>query len=368
MENDSTTLDLPIIDLRSILNHDQDFEGKKDFSHEVLVEAKNAFEALSRYGILIVRDPRASEVDNDQFLNLMEQYFGQSDISEKDKDVRSDVYFQVGRTPSHTELPRNHCERVKTLDDKPLSLCPPELDPKERFMWRIGPTPPTTQFPQLNAAPVVPSAFKDIWKTTMDTWGTKLLDAAISIAELIAIAAKLPDRSTLSTKMRYGPHLLAPTGSDLSTYGAIGTVLAGYHYDLNALTVHGKSRFPGLYIWTRDGKRKIVKIPNGCLLVQAGKQLEHITAGTILAGFHEVVVTEQTSDVISIAKQNGKSLWRISSTLFAHFASDESLAPLEAFGTMESRAKFENIKVGDHVNAELAAINLGEGSSKRGAL
>jgi len=97
----------------------------------------------------------------------------------------------------------------------------------------------------------------------------------------------------------------------LTTYGAIGTVLAGYHYDLNALTIHGKSRYPGLYVYTRDGERTSVKIPTGCLLVQAGKQLEHITAGTILAGFHEVVVTEQTAAVLSDAKRDGKSQWRI---------------------------------------------------------
>jgi isopenicillin N synthase-like dioxygenase len=361
---DSTTLDLPVIDLRPILDEDL---TKDILSESVFLEASKAFEALSRYGILIVRDPRVTEEDNDNFLNLMERYFG-ADSSSKDKDVRSDVFFQVGRTPSHTELPRNHCERVKGLRDKPLSLCPPELDPKERFMWRIGPKPPTTAFPQLNAEDVIPKEFEEIWKPTMDSWGAKLLDAALSIAELIAIAAKLPERTTLSKKMKFGPHLLAPTGSDLITYGAVGTVLAGYHYDLNALTVHGKSRYPGLFVWTRDGERKAVKIPTGCLLVQAGKQLEHITAGVIVAGFHEVVVTEQTLNAISEAKREGKSQWRISSTLFSHFASDESLAPLEAFGTAESRALFQDIKVGDHVNAELAAINLGEGSTKRAAM
>lgn len=358
---DPTTLDLPVIDLQLILD-------TKDLTEDVLMEADRALSALSTYGVLIVRDPRVSEEDNEQFLNLMERYFGQADISAKDADVRSEVYFQVGRTPSHTELPRNHCERVKSLRDKPLSLCPPELDPKERFMWRIGEVPKTTSFPQLNAEAVIPKSFEDIWKKTMDAWGAKLLDAALSIAELIAIAAKLPERTTLSKKMMFGPHLLAPTGSDLTTYGAIGTVLAGYHYDLNALTVHGKSRYPGLYVYTRNGERKSVKIPTGCLLVQAGKQLEHITAGTILAGFHEVVVTEQTAAVLSNAKRGGQSQWRISSTLFSHFASDESLAPLEAFGTAETRALYQDIKVGDHVNAELAAINLGEGSTKRAAM
>ena len=55
--------------------------------------------------------------------------------------------------------------------------------------------------------------------------------------------------------MTNGPHLLAPTGSDMSKFGTIGTVFAGFHYDLNFLTIHGKSNYPGLYIWLRNGTR-----------------------------------------------------------------------------------------------------------------
>jgi hypothetical protein len=33
----------------------------------------------------------------------------------------------------------------------------------------------------------------------------------------------------------------------------LGEVLAGFHYDLNFLTIHGKSRFPALNIFLRDG-------------------------------------------------------------------------------------------------------------------
>lgn len=53
-------------------------------------------------------------------------------------------------------------------------------------------------------------------------------------------------------------------------------------------TIHGKSPFPGLFIWLRDGRRVPVRIPEGCLLIQAGKELEWLTAGTITAGMHEV--------------------------------------------------------------------------------
>jgi isopenicillin N synthase-like dioxygenase len=76
--------------------------------------------------------------------------------------------------------------------------------------------------------------------------------------------------------------------------------LAGFHTDLNFLTIHGRSRYPGLHIWARNtGKRIPVKFPptGRYLLVQAGKQLEHLTGGLVKAGFHEVVVNESTVEV-----------------------------------------------------------------------
>jgi isopenicillin N synthase-like dioxygenase len=95
-------------------------------------------------------------------------------------------------------------------------------------------------------------------------------------------------------------HLLAPTASDLVKYGKEDTILAGFHTDLNFLTIHGRSRYPGLNIWARNtGKRIPVKLPvtGSYLLVQAGKQLEHITGGLVKAGFHEVVVNGATLKV-----------------------------------------------------------------------
>ena len=102
------------------------------------------------------------------------------------------------------------------------------------------------------------------------------------------------DKDTFNNKMKGGAHLLAPTGSDLEKFNKEGTVFAGFHYDISFMTIHGKSRYPGLSVWTRDWKKKAVKIPNGCLLVQAGMSFENITGGYVLAGFHEVIYTEAT--------------------------------------------------------------------------
>ena len=138
------------------------------------------------------------------------------------------------------------------------------------------------------------------------------------LADMVAIGLGIPS-DTFREAGRYGcvfsgqllcpseiffsrPHLLAPTASDLVKYGEKDTILAGFHSDLNFLTIHGRSRYPGLNVWARNtGKRIPVKIPPGNnLLVQAGKQLEHLTGGLIKAGFHEVVVNDATLAVWTI--------------------------------------------------------------------
>lgn len=352
------TLDLPVIQLEPHLRRNENSE----YAALADAEAQKAAKGLYRYGLLIVKDPRASAADNDRFLDMIENYFEQSD-EEKAKDVRKEYYYQVGTTPEHTELPRDHCERMRGYKDldKPLSLCPPEKDPKARFFWRMGERPPTTKFDQLNAPPVIPEKFPE-WSDVMNTWGKKLLDCAVSVAELAAKGFGV-DEDMFSSRMQYGPHLLAPTASNFNKYNQLGTVLAGYHYDLNFITAHGRSRYPGLYVWTREGSKRVVKIPTGCLLVQAGKQFEYITGGHVLAGFHEVVVTPSTVATIEQAKLEKRSLWRISSTLFSHIASDVILEPLGKFGTdPEIKKLYPPLYTGEHVQKELALINLGEGS------
>ena len=106
---------------------------------------------------------------------------------------------------------------------------------------------------------------------------------------------------SLLVLIRSSPHLLAPTASDLVKYNKKDTILAGFHTDLNFLTIHGRSRYPGLHIWARNtGKRILVQFPptGRYLLVQAGKQLEHLSGGLIKAGYHEVVVNENTLTVM----------------------------------------------------------------------
>ncbi|RHZ62267.1 hypothetical protein Glove_341g29 [Diversispora epigaea] len=325
-------------------------------------ECQKAANALREYGILLVKDPRVTEKDNSQFIDLMEDYFAQP-LEIKLKDSRPDIGYQVGVTPEFMETPKCHrdpnCQDIISRmpeESRPLISSGPDV--KWRFFWRIGELPKETKFPQLNAEPVIPDTFKNIWPTIMSQWGNQLNQAILTVAEMTSVGLGLP-ANTLPDLAKNGPHLLAPTGSDLNKYGKLNTILAGFHYDLNFLTIHGKSRFPGLNIWPRNGSIKVpVKIPDGYLFVQAGKQLEWLTGGEIMAGYHEVIVTEDTIKAIENAKktQPDRPLWRISSTFFLHIASDNSLETLVS--CKPNLKLYPTILAGDQVKHELGLIEL----------
>lgn len=134
-------------------------------------------------------------------------------------DARPQYAYQVGVTPEFVERARNHCSRMGSLGpgNKPLSPCPPELDCKWRFFWRIGKPPVSSKFPQLNMAPVIPPEIPE-WETVMNSWGERMLDALHVAAEMSATGFGLPS-DAFTKLMDGGPHLLAPTGTDLSKYG-----------------------------------------------------------------------------------------------------------------------------------------------------
>jgi len=339
----------PVIDLANFL-------AKPDSSAD---DCKSIAHLLHQFGILIVRDPRVDPSLNGKFLDMMEQYYEQPE-EVRLQDARPDVHYQVGVTPEEIERARNHCARIKGLNstEKPLTECPPEKDHKSRFFWRIGPPPADNAHRDLNMPPVVPKAFPK-WADTMNGWGEAILNTVKTVSQMAALGFDLP-ANTFTDKMNCAPHLLAPTGSDLKKFGKLGTVFAGYHYDLNFLTIHGKSRFSGLYVWTRDNRKMLVKVPDGCLLLQAGKQFEWITGGHVLAGFHEVVVNEAALAAAEAAKAAGRSLWRISSTLFGHIASNESLAPIAHFKNEPTAANYPEITAGEQVLGELKAISLAQ--------
>ena len=336
-------------------------------SSEAQLACTTLAESLKATGIVLLRDARVSQSDQSAFLDMMEDYFAQPEEL-KLPDVRKDLSYQVGATPSMIEIPicKADAECVEQIEkmpekDKPLPITGP--DPKWRFFWRIGERPSEGGFEDLNAAPVVPKHFPQ-WRTTMDRWGNLMLASVTTCAEMAAVGFGLP-QDAISSLMSQGPHLLAPTGSDLGgQHRAAGTILAGFHNDLNLLTIHGKSRYPGLHVWLRDGTKMRVAIPDGCLLVQAGMQMERLTGGAVHAGMHEVIVLPETVAAAERQQAAGRPPWRISSTLFGHVASAQVLRPLGAFATEESLRRYPPMTAGEQVMSVLKKINLADPDKK----
>ncbi|KAI0220439.1 hypothetical protein L0F63_006112 [Massospora cicadina] len=351
---------LPQIDLTCFLK-DPTLEAS-------LLEAKKVAQALIDYGCLVVREPRVSEASNHEFLDQLEKYYAQG-YDRVMQDVRAEVGYQVGVTPPATEEPRCRtdpaCQKIIAgleAKHRPQGFAGP--DPKWRYAWRIGKSGYNEELRLLRHDQVVPAGFPD-WARVMDSWGNSLHQTVVTISEMAAVGLNLP-KTAFTDLISNASHLLAPTGSDLSRFNQVGTVLAGFHYDLCFMTIHGKSRYPGLNIWAKANTVKVeVKVPDGYLLVQAGKQLQWVTGGVINAGYHEVIVSEATVDAIEKAKAGDppRSLWRVSSTLFNHVRSDCMLEPLEALASYPGfdPKPYPKVLAHDYVVNQLAGINLFKG-------
>ncbi|GAU29971.1 hypothetical protein TSUD_360860 [Trifolium subterraneum] len=267
-------------------------------------------------GYFIVKDLKYTAAEHDTFIDTFE------------------TYFKVGVTPEITT------QIHPTNSDGP--------HPKFRYNWKIAGPPANTTYKELIADPVLPEGVSDL-KETMVTCANKMLAtvheiaektaAAFMIEEKTAAGLTIPKFDAFTSKIKLGPHVLSLTGIDLEKYGEEGTVIEASHYDHNFLTIHDSNIFSGYNIWLRNGEKIEVDIPRGCFLITAGKQMEWLTGGNILACKYEVIVTNKTMLAINEAKELGHSLWRASSTLYAHLAPDELMMPLESFKKYSRRAK-----------------------------
>eukprot|EP00127_Corallochytrium_limacisporum_P002049 Clim_evm37s99 gene=Clim_evmTU37s99 len=379
-------MELPVVDFTNCAEGDEyDLEKAKQAGDLVR-------KALEEYGAFVLLDPRVKPEQNDVFLRTMESYW-ERPAEMREKETRPHLSYQLGLTPEGVEIPRckadTNCHKViDNLADEDKPIKPEGADPKLRYFWRISERPkpvqkdkdgkeiPLTEEQKAKdpdfAPQVVPEGM-DGFEKVMEGWGNQLLEAGQMILHCYALACGA-EGDLLTKKIMNGHHLLAPTGVDLSTHNHVNTIMAGFHYDLNLLSLHGKANYPGLAIWTREGKKMEVKMPTGpYLLCQAGKQFEWLTAGKVLAGFHEVAVRESTLKVLSGKKADDgdaskrkkpQSSWRVSSTLFIHVRSDDDLYPMpeligeEAAAAEENKVKYPRTRTGKQVMDELSAINL----------
>lgn len=308
---------IPVIDLKHYL------ENERGLSSET---AQAVFRSLQMYSAVIVKDRRVTPEDFSGCQDLLRTYFNQPRNALL-PDVHPEFHHQVGLSLEYAEGWRHSLlERATGLPAEHQPHIPPKNyagDPKLRFFIRLGEARALTTDDPLNQPPVIPHAFRQRWHSVTNSWGQKLLTTGGTVLKMLEDVLALKP-GTLESLTVGAPHLLGPNAANLDTLNTPGTIINAYHYDLNALSIHGPANYPGLRIWLRDNTSLLVKMPPGHILIQVGQQLEWITGGLLTAGMHEVVVTKEAL----AARQKSDNPWRISSPCFMHFASENTLTIL----------------------------------------
>lgn len=330
-------IEIPIVDLTRYLRTGDDTETASEVAR-----------ALSEYGVLIIRDPRVNPSLPGQYRSMMERFYRlpteikSKYIQELLPDGRQ--IYETGWRPSYTEKPRRRTEVLHLIPDDAKPHEPPSADPKERFMDPVGLRPESSEFPELDYLPRITPTEIEEWPELSDAWGKTMGSAVDTIMELLAIGFGEP--ADLFTRLMYqGTRKLAPTGLDLVKHGSPGTVAAGFHNDLSAITIHGRSNYPGLWAWTRGWKKFPVRLPDeGCLLIQGGRVLEHLTAGRTLRGYHEVVIGLEAQDKIRFEIDQGSYPVRVSTTMFCNIRSNEYVEPVGRFINEPAAAEYFKLR------------------------
>ncbi|XP_004511129.1 uncharacterized protein [Cicer arietinum] len=284
---------LPVIDISSYVSRG----SSRDPRGIPVSDCKLVSRSLKEFGAFIVKDIRWSLPDYDIFHEDIETFFK-----------------SLSNTP--------HLQKQFGV--------PEEVPMTSVYFWKFARRPENNApVKDYGVSNVTPCGFPD-WNPTMDNWSFNMLGIACMVAEMAAIGFGLPV-DAFTSRIHYGLHTLATIGSNLGKDVQEGTILQACHHNFNFLTIHGRNKFHGLHIWLRNAARVEVKIPVGCFVIQAGKQLEWLTGGACLATNHDIVVTKTTMDVINKMKERDCSLWRVSSSLYVHALSDAILKPLEPF-------------------------------------
>ena len=96
--------EVPIIDVAAFLNKEDPIAAEE--------QCKLVARSLHEFGILIWRDPRIHEQDNEDYLDMMEEYFELESrkhyAGKKLEDCKPEHNFQAGVTPEKQERARNH--------------------------------------------------------------------------------------------------------------------------------------------------------------------------------------------------------------------------------------------------------------------
>lgn len=315
-------------------------------------------QSLIRYSLVVVRTPEVTAEDTRPLTEMIQRYASQPS-SVLICDVRPDDGRQIGLTEPNIENfnTTGYFRRMPSVEALVGDRAPfahQGGNRHMRFFARYGPRPKSTRFPERHAEPVIPNGFPE-WAAVMNGWGDKIFTVGMRLAELIERGLGLSHGAIVGL-LHEGPHLVSPTICDLADL-PYGAVISDIHTDFNPFTGHG-SAFPTLISWTPDGRPFVVRVPAGCLLFQAGAQLEWVTGGKIRAGLHQTAMTHEAVRLMKAIKLMGQSTIRVSSTFFFEANVDKILQVDPHLSYPGAHDRYPPILVGEHSSQVIQAIGL----------
>lgn len=365
----SRTLDLPIIDI-SLRPQWNGTEGLANSS-----AAARVVDALRRHGLVLVRPDISLTAANQEFLQTMAAFFRLPESVKRTYIVeQAGVKYEVGYMPAHAEYTQDEAEYREFIARIPNSADMPVphqgSNPIARFMAPIGDRGSSADFPELNL-PAVTVAEVPGMNASIDALGGVLYLAGLAVSEYLSVGLEHHPRLLRDMLERPdGPHALAPTGVNLAEEFAktgkgrngganlldwLATeryCLDGFHNDVNMITVHARANTPGLHTWSANGERyDALTVPEGCILVQSGRQLRHITGGLIPAMYHEVTTTPGMIPYARAELAAGRDPVRVGCPFFVHLRSDVVMTPIAG-----DRSAYRPMKAGDLVKEMISTI------------
>jgi hypothetical protein len=385
-------------------------------------------QTLRTYGLALVRTPEFSPAIRSQFLDQMLDYLtsclairdGRLIIDIPADDLRPDLGYQYGPTPIGEETALcaqedNH-ERCKAFVDRldpkfkpvtvPGSAYP---DRKGRFMahlvtyrdenppadhppvGRLSTDPATTvaEDPQNIIPGYLAADARDRFVETMNAFGMMMLNPLFAISRMLATGLGV-DPDYFVRLMHDGHHKVAPTFASFYQDRSPQTIQAALHEDIDVFAIHAQGTHSGLFVYTETGERLRVSVPEGCLLVQAGRQLylrmrSMVRAGEIdvepiQPGWHEVLVTDDAlekampaieqidatmrrsdltdEELLSAIRPLYRECIRISGTFFFHFGDGVELIYGLPDGELEEGTFPEGTRTQRYIGLELGFIKL----------
>jgi isopenicillin N synthase-like dioxygenase len=272
---------------------------------------------------------------NNEYRELMNKYYSQP-IDVKIQDTRTDLSYQSGYLPFYSvKQPYSTIYSHSNSNTNLPQPCSSNIN-YEGYSTRISNFNiynKNDKYQSVKSDDITPN--NENWIKYAIPYENEMFRTINKIAYICAQEFNLPS-SFFPNRMLNGPTTLASI-----RYHAIdkkqNDVIKGFDCELSLLTAFGSSSYGGLNVWTRDGNKISIKIPDGCLLIQAGKQLEYLTGGYIYSGFNEIVVSDDAMY---------KSNYNVIPIMYAHINNKCTLNVIDKFNNTKIKTEYPSINKG----------------------